>query len=211
VTKPVSLVIPVRAFDDAKSRLAEVLSPRERRDLASACARRVIGSIPGADVFVVCDDDEVARFAQDLGASAIRVDVDGLNAALTAGVPQVRTRRPMQPVIVAHADLPFVDRLRELWNSIADDVDNHSLMIVPDRHRMGSNVVIIGCDVLDRWRFAYGERSFSAHLDQARDLGIEAIVIDDEMLSLDLDTPQDLDDPRVMGLLDQLLPNRRPT
>ena len=209
MSKPVSLVVPVRAFDDAKSRLADVLSPRERRDLARACAERVIGSIPGADVFVVCDDDEVARFANDLGATAIRVNVVGLNAALTAGVPQVRALAPHQPVIVAHADLPFIDRLRVIWDDIADDIDGRSLMIVPDRHRQGSNVVIIGSELLDRWRFAYGEHSFDAHRHQAQDLGVDAMVVDDELLSLDLDTPEDLEDPRIVALLDQLLPNRR--
>jgi len=51
------LVVPIRRFDDAKSRLAAVLSPADRRELAISCAREVVRSIPHADVFVICDDD----------------------------------------------------------------------------------------------------------------------------------------------------------
>lgn len=207
---PVSLVIPVRAFDDAKSRLSGVLSPRERRELAMSCARRVIGSIPHADVFVVCDDDEVAEFARGLGATAIRVEVEGLNPALTAGLPSILTLHPHHPVVIAHADLPFGDRLREFWAEISGTIEPSTFAIVPDAGHDGSNVVVIGCELATRWRFAYGEGSFASHVAKAREMGVEPIVVDDDLLSLDLDTPDDLANPRIVHQLDRLLPNRSP-
>ena len=205
---PVSLVIPVRAFDDAKSRLSGVLSARDRRELAIECARRVIGSIPGADVFVVCDDDEVAEFARHLSATAVRVDVEGLNAALTAGMPRVLEDRPDQPVIVAHADLPFGERLRDLWSELSPTWSTSTVVIGPDDEHDGSNVVILGSEIVTRWRFLYGAGSFTAHVAQSRDLGVEPLVVDDVMLSLDLDIPRDLENPRVADQLERLIPNR---
>lgn len=205
---PVSLVIPMRAFDDAKSRLSGVLSAHDRRELTIACARRVIGSIPGADVFVVCDDDEVAEFASDLSATPVRVDVEGLNAALSAAIPRVLVDRPGQTVIVAHADLPFAERLGDLWGELSPTSSASSVVIVPDAEHDGSNVVIIGSDLVARWCFLYGVGSFRAHVAQARDLGVEPLVVDDAMLSLDLDTPRDLDNPSVADQLDRLIPNR---
>lgn len=205
---PVSLVIPVRAFDDAKSRLSEVLSARDRRELAAECARRVIGSIPGADVFVVCDDDEVAEFARQLSATAVRVDVAGLNAALTEGIPRIMNERPDQPVIVAHADLPFGERLRDLWSELSPTSTTTSVAIVPDEARDGSNVVVIGSGLVTRWRFLYGAGSFTAHVAQARELGVEPLVVADDMLSLDLDTPRDLENPKVADQLDRLIRSR---
>ncbi len=208
---PVSLVVPIRRFDDAKSRLAEVLSPGDRRQLAISCARGVLRSIPGADVFVVCDDDEVAAFAHESGATAIVVDAEGLNASLTAALPRVIAERPDQPVLVAHADLPFGRRLGELWNDIGADLPAESVVIVPDGRHDGSNVVVIGVAVLSAWRFAYGVGSFETHRAHARGLGIEPLVVDDELLSLDLDTPSDLENPLTLEVLDRLITKRGPT
>lgn len=208
MSSPVSLVVPIRRFDDAKSRLAAVLSPADRRELAVSCARGVVRSIPHADVFVVCDDDEVAEFARGLGATAVMVDAEGLNASLTAGLPRVIADRPDQPVLVAHADLPFGRRLGELWDDIGHELTAESVVIVPDHRRDGSNVVVIGIGLLTAWRFAYGIGSFEAHLTHAKGLGVDALVIDDELLSLDVDTPGDLENPRIAQLLDRLITKR---
>jgi 2-phospho-L-lactate guanylyltransferase len=200
------MVVPIRRFDDAKSRLAEVLSPAERRQLAVSCARAVIASIPDANVFVVCDDDEVARFAGDLGATAVLVDVVGLNESLVAAMPTVRSDRPRQPVLVAHADLAFGARLADFWDDVADTLTSRSFVIVPDEARDGSNVVVIGADVLSEWRFLYGNRSFDAHVDLARNLGLDVRIVEHDLLSLDLDTAHDLRHPRVTQELERLLP-----
>lgn len=208
MSKPVSLVVPIRRFDDAKSRLAGVLSPADRRELAVSCARGVVRSIPHADVFVVCDDEEVAAFARESGATAVMVDAAGLNASLTAGLPRVIADRPDQPVMVAHADLPFGRRLGDLWDDIGPGITAETVVIVPDDRRDGSNVVVIGVGLLPAWRFAYGVGSFEAHRSHARQLGVEPIVIDDELLSLDLDTPGDLENPRVLETLDRLITKR---
>ena len=54
------MVVPIKSFRHAKDRLAEVLPPAERADLARACAGRVLDAARGFDTIVVCDDDEVA-------------------------------------------------------------------------------------------------------------------------------------------------------
>lgn len=208
MSSPVSLVVPIRRFDDAKSRLATVLSPADRRELAISCAREVVRSIPHADVFVICDDDEVAEFARALGATAVMVQAEGLNASLAAGLPRVIADRPDQPVVVAHADLPFGRRLGELWDDIGHELTAESVVIVPDDRLDGSNVVLIGIGLLPAWRFAYGVGSFEAHRSHARHLGVEPIVIVDELLSLDVDTPDDLENPRISRLLDRLITKR---
>jgi 2-phospho-L-lactate guanylyltransferase (CobY/MobA/RfbA family) len=81
-------------------------------------------------------------------------------------------------------------------------------VIVPDEARDGSNVVVIGSGLVTRWRFLYGTGSFTAHVAQSRELGVEPLVVADDLLSLDLDTPHDLENPKVADQLDRLIRSR---
>jgi 2-phospho-L-lactate guanylyltransferase len=61
----VAVVIPVKAFHQAKERLSDLLTPAERIVLAKYCADRVINAARDFDIFVVCDDPDVAQWARD--------------------------------------------------------------------------------------------------------------------------------------------------
>ena len=62
--------------------------------------------------------------------------------------------------------------------------------MVPDRHRDGTNVLAFPANV--SFTTAYGPGSFDNHVRIAQSLGLTVDVIDDEALSLDLDTADDL-------------------
>lgn len=196
-----SLVVPLRRFGDAKSRLATVLTDVERATLARACAESVLSC--GLPTYVVCDDPETADFARSAGATPIVVASRGLNPALTEALPLIRAAAGACHLMFAHADLPFGGDLSELANQ--PNLDRHEVVIVPDRHNDGSNVVIVGEAILDAWKFCYGPASFVAHHRLAVDLGAHVTVIDHPRLSVDLDTPDDLIDPRVATFIARLL------
>jgi 2-phospho-L-lactate guanylyltransferase len=65
------VVIPVKAFSNAKMRLASVLGPEERAALAREMAEHVIKASRPLPVIVVCDNLEVAAWAENLGARAL--------------------------------------------------------------------------------------------------------------------------------------------
>ncbi|MGD0811714.1 MAG: hypothetical protein ABSA91_18700, partial [Acidimicrobiales bacterium] len=60
-----AVVIPVKAFSNAKMRLASVLRPEERAALAREMAAHVISASRPLPVIVVCDDLEVAAWAEN--------------------------------------------------------------------------------------------------------------------------------------------------
>lgn len=175
------MLVPIRSFDDAKSRLAGVLDPDERRTLVRTMAETVVKAAVDLPVVVVTDDAEVASWAEGLGVRPLAPGVTGLDASVSAGVDMLAAEGVAR-VLVAHADLPRARDLRIVAGA--------AVAIAPDRHHDGSNVLSVPTDV--GFRFAYGPGSFARHLDEARRLGLAVAVIDDPDLAWDVDEPADL-------------------
>ena len=191
MTEPVgpdAVLVPVKSFADAKARLAEVLTPAERADLARSMAESVLRAAAPLDVWVVCDTDEVASWAAGVGAHVLRKPGRGLNGAVADGVHDLAALG-VRTVIVAHADLPHADDLG--W--LLDDHDREGVTLVPDRHLDGTNVAIV--PAASGFQFAYGPGSFRRHESEAVRLGLTVRVVDDERLAWDVDRPDDLVTP----------------
>jgi 2-phospho-L-lactate guanylyltransferase len=177
------VVIPIKSFDAAKHRLSSVLAADERAELARELATRVVRAAHDLPVVVVCDDDDVARWGESVGATVLRQRAQGLNGAVTDGVESVG--HDYDEVIVAHADLPRATDLR-----LVRGFDG--ITIVPDRHRDGTNVICL--PVASGFRFAYGAGSFARHRAEAARLRVPLRVLTDDALGWDIDTPADLHD-----------------
>jgi 2-phospho-L-lactate guanylyltransferase len=180
-----AVVVPVKAFSVAKGRLAPVLDPAARADLARSMAATVLAAAAPLAVVVVCDDDEVRRWATDLGAEALWTPGVGLNGAVEAGVAHV-AERGVDQAIVAHADLPLATDLT--WVA-----DGEGVTLVPDRHGDGTNVACVPSGA--GFRFAYGAGSCARHEAEAHRLGLPVRVVADVRLGWDVDRPADLDLP----------------
>jgi len=175
------VLIPIRSFDDSKSRLAEALDPTERRRLTMWMAARVVSAAGALPVRVVTDDHDVVEWAHEVGVGAMRVDRKGLNASVTAAVDHA-ARVGFERAIIAHADLPAAEDLSV--------VDKPGVSIAPDTARDGSNVMCI--PAASGFVFAYGPASFSRHCDEARRLDLPLTIVDDPSLAWDVDDPSDL-------------------
>ena len=102
---PRSSSIPVKAFHQAKRRLGSALADPDRVRLVRAMATHVVSACAPLPVAVVCDDEEVAQWASDLGAAVMWEPGQGLNGAVRAGVDRL-ARAGTVWVTVAHGDLP---------------------------------------------------------------------------------------------------------
>jgi 2-phospho-L-lactate guanylyltransferase len=185
--RPVStaVVVPVKAFTEAKVRLSPALDPATRVELARAMAARVLRAARPLLTVVVCDDEEVRAWSERQGAEALWTPELGLNGAVEAGVAHL-ARRGVERVVVAHADLP-------LARGLAWVADFSGVTLVPDRHLDGTNVA--GVPAGSGFRFAYGPGSFAAHRAEATRLGLPVRLVRDEALGWDVDLPADLDVP----------------
>ena len=76
----------MKAFRDAKGRLADALAPAARAELARSMAAAVVRAARPLPVWVVCDDDAVAAWACEVGASVLWKPGRGLNGAVNEGV-----------------------------------------------------------------------------------------------------------------------------
>ena len=180
---PVAVLVPVKAFADAKLRLAPALPPGRRAALAQAMAERVLAAAGRLPVAVVCDDAEVAVWAAAHGAIVLAEPGRGLNGAVEAGVEQLAAAGARQ-VIVAHADLPLATDLE--WLAYFSGVT-----LVPDRRRDGTNVACVPARA--GFAFSYGPGSFERHAAEARRLGLGLRVVAEPLLAWDVDVPADLD------------------
>ena len=161
-----AVLVPVKAFADAKARLSAVLAPDQRNALARWTADRVVAAAGELPVYVACDDDEVAKWAVDRGAIVLWHPGAGLNGAVSRSVAQL-AQEGATHVVVAHGDLP-------LAHDLAGLIVPGAVTLVPDAHRDGTNVVAVPSEL--GFAFSYGPNSFQRHLALALASGRSTIV-----------------------------------
>lgn len=181
-TSTAAVLVPVKAFGRAKHRLASALAPDARARFAAELAAGVLAAAAPLPVYVVCEDDDVATWAEAHGASVIRGAGGGLDAAVTHGVAALAALG-FAEVVVAHADLPAAHGLAAL-------AGHGGATFVPDRHRDGTNVACVPTGA--GFTFAYGPGSFRRHVAEAGRRGLPVRVVHDPALAWDVDTAADL-------------------
>ena len=174
--------MPVKAFHQAKRRLGPALEREERIRLVRAMATHVIYACAPLPVAVVCDDEAVAHWAADLGATVMWEPRKGLNGAVAAAVTRL-ARAGTDWVTVAHGDLPRATGLGTL-------APFDGVTLVPDRRDDGTNVLRLPTTL--GFRFAYGPGSFRAHRVEAMHLGVGVRVVRHPGLAYDVDLPADV-------------------
>ena len=198
---PTAVIVPIRSFEGALSRLAGSLGEARCRELMRLMAARVVSAAGPMPVHVATDDAEVAAWAASLGAAVVPAGRPGLTTAVTLAVDHLASAG-FERAVVAHADLALARTLRPAVGP--------GLTIVGDRRRDGSNVVCV--PTAAGFRFSYGPASFGRHVAEAERLGLDVNVVEDDCLSVDIDHPEDLDhlpaDVRAALGLDRLVTSR---
>lgn len=186
----VATVIPVKAFTQAKQRLASTLDAESRARLARWMAERVIAAAAGTSVHVACDDDDVREWAVGVGAGVRWGPGLGLDGAVDDAVSFV-VAEGADHVIVSHADLPLapplIDVVRRGWATL-----------VPDRRRDGTNVIAYPATAVVP--AGYGPGSFRRHWERSLAIGPTEVRAD-ALLAHDVDEPAHLLDPRLREVL----------
>lgn len=193
--KDVWAVVPIKGGTDAKQRLAPVLTPNARRELAVAMAENVVAALAGASslagILVVTTDAQAAALATRVGGRVCRDGATEGHTRAVASAADLLVREGRGAMLSLPADLPLVTTA-DIERVIAARRTAPDLVIVPARDLGGTNAVL--CSPPDVVKLQFGEDSFRRHLAAARDAGVEPQVVRVPGIELDVDLPADLDE-----------------
>jgi len=187
-------IVPVKPLRRGKSRLAGTLTEDERTELNRALLQHTLETLSELKevdgVLVVSRDPNVLHIARNHGARTVQEDGQPeLNTALKRAtiVAQVYATRG---VLVLPADLPLVTR-EDILALIQRAVEPPVVVIAPDRHKKGTNALLISPPGLIEYDF--GENSFQRHCELIKKAGARLEIVDLPSLGLDLDVPEDFE------------------
>lgn len=195
-------IVPVKPLRRGKSRLSGVLSEEERTFLNYTMLANTLKALAGVSevdhVLVVSRDSGALALARDFNAKTVQEDGSSdLNTALRRATI-VAQLYAAQSVLVLPDDLPMIttESIQGLIN-----LGNKPpvVVIAPDRRKDGTNGLLINPAGLIDYRFGPG--SYQRHVEQAQRYRVRVEVCEDPALTLDLDSPEDLELLRKMELL----------
>jgi 2-phospho-L-lactate guanylyltransferase len=179
-------LVPVKALDEAKGRLAPALNPIERRLLVIAMLEDVVAALQGVPGLerpvVISPDREIWRRADAMGCRVVEEErgTDDLNRSLLDAAARLDTGTGL---LVVAADLPLASPAA--IGGVVAAAAGAPVVVVPSRDGAGTNVLA--------WRdpasFApsFGPASASRHL-----AAPGAVPHQDPDLAADVDTVADL-------------------
>jgi 2-phospho-L-lactate guanylyltransferase len=187
-------IVPVKPLRRGKSRLAKILTEDERADLNKrllAHTLETLSEIPEIEhVLVVSRDQGALSLAREHGARTVQENgAPHLNVALTRATV-VAKEYATRGVLVVPADLPLItpDDVRVMLGQVKDPP---VVIVAPDRHREGTNALIVCPAGLIEYDFGPG--SFERHCERAKMVGARLEIVELDSLALDMDVPEDLD------------------
>ena len=188
-------VLPVKNFENAKTRLAPTLTPEQRRTLFRLMVEDVLAAMCASGlkgVLVLTNEPEVAALAAQYGA---RVEGEPENLGQSEAVMramQILEAEGVRAALQLPGDIPGVspeeiDRLVQAHAAQGP----RAMTIVRGHDGKGSNALAVSPPTL--MPFHFGHDSFAPHLAEARAAGVEPVVLDGlPGIALDVDTGDDL-------------------
>lgn len=184
---PTAILIPVKHFSAAKSRLCKGEAQVFRVELAQKLALNAyVMAARYAQATLVSESPAVHTWARQNSLRVLSPPGRGLNVSLFQAISELRTYG-LSEYLVVHSDVARVSGLERHLKAVTSGRG----AITSDRHGMGTNV--LGLPSQARFWFHYGSSSFTDHQKELADLGLQVDVISDENLALDLDTTEDLE------------------
>jgi len=180
-------VVPVKRLAQAKHRLASVLEPEPRRQLAAAMLRDVLAALtatPGLDRIVLATSEPTATA---FGCPVVDDGGGGLNAAI-ARAATVAEAAGAERMLVVAADVPLVTA-PEIARVLAAGMEA-PVIIVPDDKGLGTNALLLSPPAAIAPRF--GADSRKRHTAEAGNRDLPSRELRLPNLGFDVDEPADL-------------------
>ncbi|MDQ3982547.1 MAG: 2-phospho-L-lactate guanylyltransferase [Actinomycetota bacterium] len=184
-------LLPVKALDRAKARLAPGFGDAQRREVAKALLDDALALCLSADFlewWVVSDDEEVSARASAVGLRTVADRGTGLNDAIRAGTDEALAAGAGS-VTVIPCDVPLAYR-----GDLVDLLDTGAtsdVVLVPSGDDGGTNGLFLSPpDLIEP---AFGPGSLRRHIALAEKHGYRCSILSLPRLALDIDTAADVD------------------
>src|SRR5260221_6487014 len=184
------VVLLLKDFDLAKTRLSSVLDPASRRVIATDFALAALAAV-GPRALVVAGSETPAQVAREMGSQVVVEErAGGQTPAARLGIATA-LESGAEAVLVLSTDLPLidagvVDRLLD-W---ADRLPRPVVVAVPATGRGGTNALYLAPPgVID---LHFGDDSLAKFEAHAQARGVRFETYESPELALDVDEPSDL-------------------
>jgi 2-phospho-L-lactate/phosphoenolpyruvate guanylyltransferase len=187
-------ILPVKRLERAKRRLNGELGVGSRAALASAMFSDVLAALERSQkleaIMLVSGEPTLQELALG-GRTTLIPDLieRGQSPAAVTGLARAFEQGCRRALLVP-GDCPLIESYEIdalLTSPRADDVD---VVIVPDRHRSGTNALLL--DPGSAFEPHFGADSLNLHLQEATRRGLSCSVEPVSSLELDVDTSEDL-------------------
>ncbi len=187
---PVTAIVPLKALNAAKTRLADAVDAEGRREVVAAMLARVLTACRNCprigDVLLVVGDAAGAALGRELATDVLVVAQPGLAVAMAAA--DAVTRGAAATLVVA-ADLPLATG--EDLTAVCDAAGAADPAVVVAPTTDGGTAALLRRPAAVV-ATAYGPQSAAAHMRLAAAAGVPAVSLHCPNLALDVDTPDHL-------------------
>jgi len=184
-------VVPMKQIAQAKSRLATVLPPETRESLARLMLTDVLTACRNCPCIqrtvLLTADTSLTTLANDYDADLfVEHHPLGLNAAMKVAATSLES----QTLVYLAGDLPLL-KARDISDLTDRCRSGSRVVIAPSADGSGTNALLLSpANILEP---AFGHGSSKRHEVSAHRLGLEAAIVSNRNIGLDIDTPKDLE------------------
>lgn len=187
----IAFLTPVKTLQHAKSRLSGWFDDTQRAELVAAMLHDVQQAIrqacPDARRIVVTADCAAASIARANAAEVVTQSYDaGMASAIDEACATAMTEGDVCVVLPCDVPLAQAEDLRQL----AAAATQSSVVLVPDRHGIGTNAMAFR--VPRQIDLCFGRVSLAAHIASAQARALPFRVLELASLMHDIDVPADL-------------------
>ena len=186
-------LIPVKALDEAKSRLAGHMTLHQRKNLVLDMLHHVLHALQQSNLLeqitVVSPDIQVLDFAQTRGVHTLVEELPGHNAALHAAALQEQ-EAGTTALLTISADLPLLQPSD--IRALIERSLRYPVVLAPSRDGTGTNALLVQPPLA--LPYLFGINSLYKYVRAAKERQLGSTIYNSIGLALDTDTIDDLDD-----------------
>jgi 2-phospho-L-lactate guanylyltransferase len=186
-------IIPVKKFENSKTRLSPMLSTDERIHMSSLMLNDTLSVLAGVQslqqLVVVSSDRRVEEIAAKHSAKFLREEKEtGVNSAVTLA-DSYCTEQGTDATIVIPQDLPLLDVVDVAMACDLAENEGKCIVICPSLRYDGTNLLLRKpSSIMETY---YDRDSYETHIKTAGRLGVPVKLFFSKKLMSDVDTPED--------------------